>query len=102
VGEECDGVIQGALSVNVTKPYHQLETCVEPYVGHVVACTWHWIFARCHGLVGICVESFQQIWLPYQPQYENGKILPVWMQWVELRQLGPMVGTLSTCEKECG
>jgi hypothetical protein len=76
VGEACDGVLQGALSANVTRPYHQPETCVEPDVGHVIACTWHWISARCHGLVGGCVESFQQIWLPYQPQFEYGKILP--------------------------
>jgi hypothetical protein len=63
VFEDSNGVLQGSLYENVTKPYHQFETYVEPDVDHVIACTWHGISARCHGLVGICVESFQQIWL---------------------------------------
>jgi hypothetical protein len=41
VGKSCDGVLQGALFTNVTRPYHQLETCVELDVGHVVTCTWN-------------------------------------------------------------
>jgi hypothetical protein len=65
VGEACDGVLQGALSGNVTRPYQQPKTCVEPDVGHVVSYTWHWISATCHGLVGGLLESVQQIWLPY-------------------------------------
>jgi hypothetical protein len=58
VVEASNGVLQGAFSANVTKPYHQPETCVELDVGHVITCTWHGISARCHGLVG-------DVWNPF-------------------------------------
>jgi hypothetical protein len=99
VSEDFDGILQGTLSANVTRPYHQPETYVELDVGHVIACAWNWVVARCHGLVGKCVESNQQILFPYQPQFEYRKILYVWMQWVELHQLGKVVGTPSTHKK---
>ena len=38
VDEACDGVLLSFLSVNATKPYLQPGTCVEPDVGHIVAC----------------------------------------------------------------
>jgi hypothetical protein len=62
VVESFDGVLQGALSINVIISYHQPETCVEPDVFHVATCTWHGISATFHGLVGRCEESFQKFW----------------------------------------
>ena len=71
-------------------------------VGHVAACTWYWIILKYHGPVGRFVGFIQQIWWPYQPQPRHGEISPLWMQWEELHQLGPVVGTISTLEKGCG
>jgi len=75
---------------------------VELDVGHVVACTWHWFSPKCHGLVDRCVEFVQQIEWPCLPQFEHGTIPLVLRKWVELHQLGSMVGTPNTPGKDCG
>jgi hypothetical protein len=48
------------FSANETTPYHQPETCVEPDVGHVVACTWNWISTGYHEPIVGCVGSIQK------------------------------------------
>jgi hypothetical protein len=75
---------------------------VEPNVGHVIACTWHWPSAIYHEPIVGGVGSIQQIWFLCLPQSEHGRTLSVKMEWEELHQWGPMVGTPSTPEKGCG
>jgi hypothetical protein len=53
-------------------PYHQPGNCVEPNVGHVVSCTWNWLFERYHEPIVGCFLSSQQIWLLYLPFSEHG------------------------------
>ena len=67
-----------------------------------IACTWHWLSAKYHELVVGCVGFAQQIWMLDQPQSEYGKTPIVQLQWVELSQWRPMVGTPSTPGKGCG
>lgn len=74
---------------------------MEPQVDHVVTCSLHWISIKYHGLIGKCVGSIKKIWFPYQPRPENGRILPLWMQGIELCQLGSMVETPRTLDKGC-
>jgi hypothetical protein len=49
-----------------------------------------------------CDIFFQKKLMLYIPQYKHGRSLPMKMQWVELHQWGPMVGTPSTLEKGFG
>ena len=65
MNEDHNGVLQCALSINVTRPHLQLETCVQPDVGHVTSYTWHWISIRDQEIVFGCVESVQEVWIPY-------------------------------------
>ena len=75
---------------------------MEPNVNYVTACTWHWIFTNYHGLVSRCDGFVQKIPLPYQPQCEHGWVLLMWMQGVDLCQLGRMGEFPSTPKKGYG
>jgi hypothetical protein len=90
----------GSLSANATILSHQPKTCMEPVVGHVVACTCHWPYLRYHehGVGGI--GYVQQIWLLFLPRSERGRTLSVKMEREDLHQWGSMTGTPSTPKKE--
>ena len=52
VGVACNGVQRGAPFTNITKMCRPLGTCVALDVDLGAACTWEWIYPRCHGPVG--------------------------------------------------
>lgn len=52
-----------------------------------------------HGHVGVYIGSIQKNRIRYQPPSQHGMILVVWMQGIELHQLGLMGETSSTLEK---
>jgi hypothetical protein len=86
------------------KPYliSHLKLMWYPMFDHGVSCTWNWISREYHELVVGCAGFTQKIWFLDQPQSEHGRTLPMKLQWVELCQWGPMAGTPSTPENDCG
>ena len=103
---EWSNIHVGACEViflqNATTPFHQLETCEGPDVGHVASYNWNWPSPIYHELVLGGYGSIRLIFLQFLPRPKRGRTLLGKLERAELHQWGLMDRPSRTPEKGYG